>query len=152
MNHMSEVARMLGIEIGEEFKVEIDGHSGNLKYKLTETHFECFTRGRWYASSSTLVCLLNGQAEVIKLPKPILTDKEKEDLSGVIRPWRDRVQYIKKTDCDTWDGIREYITIKYKESYDTSRPCFIDLPTFETGTMYKGMELGEQYTLDDLKL
>ena len=152
MNHMKDVAQLLGIEIGEEFKIKGCGYSYSYKYKLTEEHLEFFSNSKWYAASATLVWLLNGQAEVIKLPKHILTDKEKEDLSGVIRPWRDRVQYIKKTDCDTWDGIREYITIKYKEHYDTSRPCFIDLPTFETGTMYKGMELGEQYTLDDLKL
>ena len=144
MNHMSEVARMLGIEIGEEFKVEIDKHSGNLKYKLTETHFECFTRGRWYASSSTLVCLLNGQAKVVKIPKPILDDVEKEYLGCIIRPFRDKVKYILKC-CNEFNEY-EWIRININEDGN------IDFPKFKKNTMYKGMETYKNYTLEELGL
>ena len=33
MNHMKEVAKLMGVELYEEFRVE--GYSGDIKYKLT---------------------------------------------------------------------------------------------------------------------
>lgn len=76
-------------------------------------------------------------------PKPILDEKEKEYLSAVIRPWRSRVESIKKTNGSA--GINEWIRIYLKDS------MFISLPTFKPNTMYKGMKLDREYTLEDLR-
>lgn len=74
--------------------------------------------------------------------KEILDEKEKEYLSAVIRPFRDRVNYIAKK------GVRkEYIQIVLKKDNE----CFF-LPYFEKGTMYKGMEADKKYTLKELRL
>ena len=76
--------------------------------------------------------------------EPILDDAEREYLSAVIRPFRDMVMYLIKSD--------EIIVIsfKYKSgdnqwSYDVAH-----LPYF--GTMYKGMEVGRKYTIEELGL
>ena len=95
MNHMKEVAQLLGVEIGEEFKIE--GHSGNVKYRLTEENLEYLSSSdHWFSISSTLNCLLNGEYKVVKIPKPVLDDVEKEYLSHVIKPFRHRIKYIYK--------------------------------------------------------
>lgn len=76
------------------------------------------------------------------LEKEILDEDEKEYLSAVIRPFRDRVNYIAKK------GVRkEYIQIVLKKDNE----CFF-LPYFEKDTMYKGMELNKKYTLKELGL
>ena len=71
----------------------------------------------------------------------ILTDKEKAYLSAVIKPFREKVGYVKKIDC----GKREFLKI-YLE--DDSIP----FPFFTKGTMYKEMEANRKYTLKELGL
>lgn len=74
--------------------------------------------------------------------KEILDEEEKEYLSAIIRPFRDRVNYIAKK------GVRkEYIQIVLKKDNE----CFF-LPYFEKDTMYKGMEADKKYTLKELGL
>lgn len=73
--------------------------------------------------------------------KPILDEKEKEYLSVVIRPFKDKVKYIRK--CCTSRG--EYIEIGILNDSAI-------LPYFKKNTMYKGMELEKQYTLKELGL
>ena len=72
---------------------------------------------------------------------PILDDVEKAYLSAVIKPFREKVGYVKKIDC----GKREFLKI-YLE--DDSIP----FPFFTKGTMYKGMEADKEYTLEELGL
>lgn len=85
-------------------------------------------------------------------PKPMLTDKEREYLSAVIKPWRDDVQIIKKaeTTCrpeelETYIP-EEYIAIITAEFDNAVLPCF------EKGKYYKNMETNEGYTLEELGL
>lgn len=71
-----------------------------------------------------------------------LTYKEWKYLKGVIEPFREMVEYIEKTDsCDN----SEYICIYLKDEY-------IELPNFEEGKHYKGMQRDIHYTLEDLGL
>ena len=71
----------------------------------------------------------------------ILNETEKEYLKAVIKPFRDRVKYIEK------NGVheKEYIEIGVK-----NEP--IVFPYFEENTMYKGMEVDEKYSLEELGL
>ena len=136
-NKMNEVAKLLGVELEEEFRIE----GLTRKHKLTENGLRCWFDDfqQWYASYF-IDELLVGEAKIIKLPKPILNEKEKEYLSSVIKPFRDRVSSISK------GGPLEYITI----SLDGDD--FAILPNFEEDTMYKGMTLGKKYTLEELEL
>ena len=72
--------------------------------------------------------------------KEILDKEEKEYLSAVIRPFRNRVEYIQKK-----DNRNEFIKIKLDDE-------FLYLPYFEKYTMYKDMELNKKYTLKELDL
>lgn len=80
--------------------------------------------------------------------EPILDEKEREYLSAVIRPWRDKVTDIRK--------IREWVSEEPNAEYirislnGGSEIC--DLPYFKAGTMYKGMELDRKYSLEELGL
>ena len=151
-NKMSEVAKLLGVELGEEFKIDNDGLSfKSFKYKLDEEGLIFWEEGcqKWLGSEG-LSSLLTGKAKIIKLPKQILTDAEKRYLSNVIEPFRDRVMYvIKRKNSDS-----EYIAI-HLEHY-TGKSCRTDvaivLPEFEQETMYKGMKPDKEYTLEELGL
>lgn len=72
---------------------------------------------------------------------PILTEKEHDYLESVIEPWRKDVISISKKHRATGDYIRIESPVFY-----TVFPCF------PVGSMYKGMELDRDYTLDDLDL
>ena len=138
MNYMEQVAKMLGVEIGEEFRVVND----SCLYKLDDKGlYFLATDDKWKIDYFTLTSILNGKAMIIK--KPILDDVEREYLSNVIKPFRDRIEYIIKNSA--YSPI-EWITIKYKDGGATN------LPLFEKGTMYQGMEVNKKYSLEDLGL
>lgn len=84
--------------------------------------------------------------------EPVLDDEEKKYLSAVIKPFRDRVKYIYKT--NEIDDCSQLISI-YMERYDYEenlRCEYMDLPHFKKDTMYKNMEAGKKYTLEELGL
>ena len=148
-NKMSEVAKLLGVELGEEFKIDGDGLPWkSFKYKLDEEGLIFWEEGcqKWLGSEG-LSSLLTGKAKIIKLPKQILTDAEKRYLSNVIEPFRDRIMYINKVKASRG----EYIAI-HLNHYTGGLPDSAMLPEFEEETMYKGMELGREYTLEELGL
>ena len=74
----------------------------------------------------------------------ILDEKEKEYLAGVIRPFRDRRFTISK--IQVYDEKSEFIFIEFSEDE------YIAFPYFDKGTMYKNMEIGKKYTLEELGL
>lgn len=82
--------------------------------------------------------------------EPILTDKEKEYLGNVIRPFRDRLVCIKKVGDST--NSFEYITIRIASSAYINSWSDIDFPYFKTKSMYKGMKANKEYTLEELGL
>ncbi len=82
----------------------------------------------------------------VKKKESILDEEEKKYLSAIIRPFRDRVEYILKGDRG---DNRSYIIIVIK-SIDKDRKESICSPYFETNKMYKGMEEGKEYTLEEL--
>ena len=75
----------------------------------------------------------------------ILTDKEKDYLSAIIKPFRKDIKYIEKFKSN-YVG-KEYIYIVMKKDDD-----YCKLPRFFKGTMYRGMELNKRYTLEELGL
>lgn len=147
MNHMEEVAHMLGLELYENFRFKsrlID--LSTYEFKFTEDYLMYHhTEGDYWnkASFDTLCNLLNGKYEVIKLPKSILAEEERNYLSQVIKPFRNRIRYI----CKTYIGDMNYECIEIKLDGD-----IFFLPNFEKGTLYKGMEFNNRYLPEDLNL
>lgn len=141
MNYMEQVAKMLGVEIGEELRVVNDCYL----YKLVDKGLYFLANdNKWKIDYLTLTRILNGKAMILK--SPILDEAEKEYLSAVINPFRDRVISIGKCNCYEY----EYIVIKYLDIGKNEGHIY--LPCFEIGTMYKGMEAGKEYSLGDLRL
>ena len=74
----------------------------------------------------------------------ILTDKEEAYLSAVIKPFREEVESIKKIDIE-----------KDEHQLQLQIPnglVIMDFPLFKKGAMYRGMEEGRDYTLEELGL
>lgn len=74
----------------------------------------------------------------------ILDEAEKEYLRAVIKPFREKYHtYITKQKIYAGDERVQIYFIKY---------TVIKLPFFKAGTMYKGMELDKEYSLEELGL
>ena len=76
--------------------------------------------------------------------EPILDDVEREYLSAVIKPFRKKISYIRKSK-DLSEG-KKYIKIELCNG-DT-----MYFPYLANDAMYKGMELDRNYTLKELGL
>ena len=89
-------------------------------------------------------CLKNLEWLNQEYKEHILDDAEKEYLSNVIKPFRNRVRCIRKYGTDFMST--ECIFITFIDGFN-----FI-FPSFKKGTMYKCMELDRNYTLEELGL
>ena len=78
----------------------------------------------------------------LEIQEPILGEAEREYLSGVIRPFKNNIYCIMKVN----NQCGEYIEITFKNDER------ITFPNFVKKSMYKGMELDKEYTLEDLGL
>lgn len=86
-----------------------------------------------------------GYRTVYETKKEILDQEEKEYLSAVIRPFKNRVLYIVKV-YNLYNDYQQLLTIALKGDK------FIQFPSFEKDTMYKGMIPNRYYTLKELRL
>ena len=141
-----EVAQLFGLELEEEFLIKIKDSLH--KYKFTEDGLMYFLDwgNEWIPGDPNK--LIAGKCTIIK-HKSILTETEKEYLSNIIKPFRDRITVIKKCRFDYSQD--EYISMSVKYYSGTGGET-IKLPIFKEGTMYKGMELYKDYTLEELGL
>lgn len=133
-NKMKQIAELLGVEFNSYFKIKGADYNPYIIYE----------NGLFDRQNRNVIehigYLLMGDYEV---EKPILTEKEKRYLRGVLRPFRDRVECISKKELAiTEQSIRVYF-------YDEESMSF---PNFEKGTMYKGVEIDRKYTIKELGL
>lgn len=73
--------------------------------------------------------------------EPILDNAEHEYLSVVIKPFRDKINYITK--CN--GGTKAYICINFED-------ITMHFPSFPKNLIYKGMKANKHYTLEELGL
>ena len=146
MNYIEQIAKMLNVEINEEFKIE--GYDDNIRFKFTKNAFMQSCGDGWWFSSCSIMTVLEGYRKLIKLPKPVLTDEEKEYLSNMVKPWKNKIKTITKY-WGTGNCVNEFIQICYiQDGFN----YYMSLPQFERGSMYKGMELERDYSLEELDL
>lgn len=73
MNYIPKIAEVMGLKIGEQFKVKVGGEETSAKFWFVDDGLkysvikgvEGFTG---YASNQTLVSIVNGEYEIVKLP------------------------------------------------------------------------------------
>lgn len=66
MNYMKEIARMLGVELREEFKIEVGGEALDDRYKITE---DGLIKENEIGTHMVLGMLLSGSVKLIKIPR-----------------------------------------------------------------------------------
>ena len=146
-NKMKDVVKLLDLKLEEEFRV----NDFPCKFKISKDGLKYWNVNiEQWDYSPWLQELLTGEKQIVKIPKPILnilTEEEKEYLSFVIKPFRDRIVWIKKIDSPIQNY--EYIKICYQ---DHNYTIVLNFPDFKVGTMYKGMEVNKDYTLEELGL
>ena len=89
-------------------------------------------------------CLKNLEWLNQEYKDPILDDVEKEYLSAVIKPFRKKISYIRKSK-DSRKG-KNYIKIEFCDG-----DCMF-FPNLSNNAMYKGMEVNKEYSLEELGL
>ena len=142
MNYIVEIADMLGVGLYKNFTIE----------GFEDTDFKLTTNGLFYYDNRTFTWekslllddILIGTRKIIK---PILTEKEKEYLSAVIKPFKNKVNYIVKQ-----QGFKdsEKLSVEFIIIYVDDEKLI--LPSYDKGTLYKDMKLMEKYTVEDLGL
>ena len=136
MNYMEHVAQLLGVKLYEKFKI----CNSDRIFMLTNETVEANSGedDEWTTNSRVLNKLLNGEYQI---SRPILTEKEKEYLSAVVKPFRDEVKHISKNQYDD----EEWIQIRTKQGLAL-------LPPFKEGLMYKGMKVDKEYSVKELDI
>ena len=104
--------------------------------KVESKHFKS------YPNNYTGILNIKNGRVIEETKKEILDEKEKEYLENVIKPFKNKVLCIKKSEFTN----EAFISIDIKK--DTS----IALPNFPKDTMYNGMEIDKKYTLKELGL
>ena len=143
MNLIPEIAKLLDLKIGEEFKVVDAAGFDYGVFRLGENYIEQKLRNdKWLLSYEHMIgAIVCGRLKVVKSPGSILTDKEREYLAAVIEPYRDDVVCIMKS--NVFEYPRVYIHLKHET---------FGLPWFNKDEKYKGMELERNYSLEELGL
>ena len=142
MNYIVEIADMLGVGLYKEFTIE----------GFEDTDFKLTVNGLFYYDNRTFTWekslllddILIGQRKIIK---SILTEKEKEYLSAVVKPFKDKVSYIVKQ-----QGFKDdkKLSVEFIIIYVDDEKLI--LPSYDKGALYKDMKLAEKYTVEDLGL
>lgn len=96
--------------------------------------------------SAKQLIITNGHGNVLL---KFLRKKEKEYLSAIIKPFKDKIKFIIKQ-FSYWDGNAYYLSICMKNENNESEE--ITLPYFKRETMYNNMKPKKEYTLEELGL
>ena len=132
---------------------KITFENGTVLVKDEEDYFENVSKSRDIANLYNLKDNYSSLGKIIKIEEPeyktvyeskveILDEVEKRYLKGVIRPFRDKVTYIRKFVYSTGDAKIDIVVENW----------YICLPTFPKNQMYKNMEDDKEYTLEELGL
>ena len=114
-NYMQDVAKMLGVELGEEFK--IDG--SNLIYKFLENGLYFRSIEGWLPAIYQFLDLIKGGLEIVKLPwEPKNGDRYYFPVDG-----------FTITSCAIWcDSTLEYALKEAGMIFKTKEECEAALP------------------------
>ena len=128
------------IQVGD--RVTFENLEGNVVIMLIKTNAE-IPEILDTLKSRKVLKIERPKYEKVYEKKEILDEAEKEYLSNVIKPFRNKVKFFEK--CNTREE-QQYLDIYIEDN------GYIVFPEFEENSMYKGMELNKQYTLKELGL
>lgn len=118
--------------------VDISNYTEELKFRYTDNeNFDIIKVERPIEYKTVFERVEDGETK-------ILNETEKEYLKTVIKPFKERVKFIKKTKSNM-PFEKEFLRIQLNDDD-------LIVPYFEKGTMYKGMKTNVNYTLKELEL
>ena len=121
--------------------VDISNYTEELKFRYTDSeNFDIIKVERPIEYKTVFERVEDGETK-------ILNETEKEYLKAVIKPFKNKIGTVCKVQMSS--GDKEYLIIRLKNKDYMTFPTF---PTFEKGTMYKGMKTNVSYTLKELEL
>lgn len=115
-NYMADVAKLLGIELDEEFMVTEDDNI----YKLTKDGLKYKSDdGNWYYVNDVFLNLLDGTLEIVKLPWQPKCDEKYYHPST----------YFQYADVDLWNDCSLDFALKEADmAFRTKEECEAALP------------------------
>lgn len=134
-NLIPKIAQMLGVELGEEFKIK--GYDG-LIYNLTDNGLELTAvdgqKTKWF-DHGALNCLLKGKMEIVKLPwKP---KRDEVFYTFGIHATEDKWVVIS---CKWWNNVKNLSLYRVGWIYRSQAEAEAALPTV-------AKEMGVEYEL-----
>lgn len=143
-------------KVGQRVKIKATGKQGKILDVDQDDDINCYgsTNLNYYVSFKNNDSLYYYFFTVHDLEevKDILDKEEKEYLSNIIKPFRDRVNLIRKSDSKLADDIYyKVIEISIKSLIPYWENEVIVLPVFKSN-LYSDMEIGKEYTLEELGL
>ena len=147
-NKMSEVAKLLGLKLDEEFTIK--GVNSSYRFKLTVAGLmSSWKNSSKWNSSGLLEEFITGHYQISKeKTNSVLDPAEKRYLSNIIKPFRKHIINIRKILYDKF----EFIEILIYSTVEGPSCEIISFPYFKKGTMYKGLKKYKEYTLEELGL
>lgn len=136
-------------KVGQRVKIKVTGKQGKILDIAGDVDIDSYGSSKinYYVSfeNNGLFRRMFFTVHDLEEVKDILDKEEKEYLSNVIKPFKNKVESIKKLE---YEGNRqkEFIMISIENDYP------INLPNFKQNTMYKNMGINKEYTLEELGL
>ena len=138
------------LKIGDKVRNKINGKIGVIEHIQGTEDVDViggYYIERYSVLYSNRVCTFENTIMEIEKIDDILDEDEKEYISNIIKPFKERVESITK-----YSGMStEYIEIRV-EHFSIKSLDYVMLPVFKKGTMYKKMETDKKYTLKELNL
>ena len=138
-------------KVGQRVKIKATGNIGKI-LKVNSTDISSIGYSNHCYVIEVGCCWYNFTVHDLEEVKDILDKEEKEYLSNIIKPFRDRVNLIRKSDSKLADDIYyKVIEISIKSLIPYWENEVIVLPAFKSN-LYSDMEIGKEYTLEELGL
>lgn len=107
MNYIQRVAEMLGVEIGEEFKIRQidDGKLYSTKFRFTEKDFQYYSEDSGWVPSFAYAEVIRNNAKIIRYPyKP----KDGDKYWTVVWKRKQCHADLDTVECIYWDDIGDH--------------------------------------------
>ena len=143
------IANYFGLDVGTVFQVE--GFPGYFKFdheNILLRRDDYMDPDEWLTLNEYILAdLITGRRHI--KPRELLTDAERAHIKSVIEPYGYDVWDIRKVQ-NSQDTQKIVITYDYGRARDPLDSFEVSLPFFDNDTMFTGMKLNKDYTLEEL--
>jgi hypothetical protein len=145
-NLIPQIAKMLGIEIGEEFM--LDQEENQYTYRFVENGVEYYKDDEWRVDKLAFHSIVSGILKVKKLPpKPKLTEDEKV----ILRNIPEKYKYIARESCgELYVYENKPVKMRYEWNRGVAGSSYNNLNSFQHLFQFIKWEDNEPYNIEEL--